>query len=71
MEIELNNYPVAVLGAGTMGEGIAQTAASAGHPVMLYDISLQQLENAIENIVKRLERSMKKEKLLLKKEIKF
>ena len=71
MQIELNNYPVAVLGAGTMGEGIAQTVASAGHPVMLYDVSPQQLENAIENIAKRLERSVKKEKSMLKKEIKF
>ena len=43
MQIEANNYPVAVLGAGTMGEGITQIAASAGHPVMLYDVSQQQL----------------------------
>ena len=63
MQIEANNYPVAVLGAGTMGEGIAQIAASAGHPVMLYDVSQQQLETALENIAKRLERSVKKEKI--------
>jgi len=29
--------PVAVVGAGTMGAGIAQVAAVAGHPVILYD----------------------------------
>ena len=29
--------PVAVIGAGTMGAGIAQVAAVAGHPVILYD----------------------------------
>ncbi len=29
--------PVAVVGAGTMGAGIAQVAAVAGHPVMVYD----------------------------------
>ena len=29
--------PVAVIGAGTMGAGIAQVAAAAGHPVLLYD----------------------------------
>ena len=63
MQIEANNYPVAVLGAGTMGEGIAQIAATAGHPVMLYDVSQQQLETALENIAKRLERSVKKEKI--------
>ena len=28
---------VAVIGAGTMGSGIAQVAASAGHRVLLYD----------------------------------
>lgn len=28
---------IAVLGAGTMGAGIAQLAASAGHPVILHD----------------------------------
>ncbi|HTQ88231.1 MAG TPA: 3-hydroxyacyl-CoA dehydrogenase [Streptosporangiaceae bacterium] len=29
--------PIAVIGAGTMGAGIAQVAAVAGHPVILYD----------------------------------
>ena len=28
---------VAVIGAGTMGSGIAVVAAAAGHPVLLYD----------------------------------
>ncbi len=28
---------VAVIGAGTMGAGIAQVAAKAGHPVLLFD----------------------------------
>lgn len=32
------NTPVAVIGAGTMGAGIAQIAAEAGHPVMLFDM---------------------------------
>ena len=40
MEIKAEDYTVAVMGAGTMGRGIAQVAASAGHPVMLYDLSL-------------------------------
>ena len=39
MKIEVGNYPVAVMGAGTMGRGIARVAASAGHPVMLYDVA--------------------------------
>ena len=29
--------PVAVIGAGTMGAGIAQVAALAGHQVLIYD----------------------------------
>jgi len=32
-----NSKPVAVIGAGTMGAGIAQVAAAAGHRVFLYD----------------------------------
>ena len=31
------SVPVAVIGAGTMGAGIAQVAAAAGHVVLLYD----------------------------------
>ena len=32
-----NEVPVGVVGAGTMGAGIAQVAATAGHPVLLCD----------------------------------
>ena len=63
MQIESKCYPVAVLGAGTMGEGIAQIAATSGHPVILYDVSQSQTQGAIENIAKRLERSVNKEKI--------
>jgi 3-hydroxybutyryl-CoA dehydrogenase len=31
--------PIAVVGAGTMGAGIAQVAAVAGHPVTVYDVA--------------------------------
>ena len=63
MEVEAENYPVAVMGAGTMGRGIARVAASAGHPVMLYDVSEKQTRDAIEFIGKRLENSFKKGKI--------
>ena len=67
MQIEANNYTIAVLGAGTMGEGIAQIAGTAGHPVLLYDVSQEQTQSAIENIDKRLQRSVNKEKITDKK----
>ena len=47
MEIEAENYIVAVMGAGTMGRGIAQVAALAGDPVMLYDIDEKHTQDAI------------------------
>lgn len=39
-------FPVAVIGAGTMGAGIAQIAAQAGHPVALVDASQAALDRA-------------------------
>ena len=63
MEIEAGNYPVAVMGAGTMGRGIAQVAASAGDPVMLYDVSEKHTQDAIEFIGQRLEESFQKGKI--------
>ena len=47
MEIEADDYTIAVIGAGTMGRGIAQAAASAGHPVMLYDATEKHTQDAI------------------------
>jgi 3-hydroxybutyryl-CoA dehydrogenase len=37
MTINLQDTPVLVVGAGIMGAGIAQTAAQAGHKVLLFD----------------------------------
>jgi 3-hydroxybutyryl-CoA dehydrogenase len=47
---------IAVLGAGTMGHGIAHAAVSAGYETILYDVSAESLEkalNAIATIVAR------------------
>jgi 3-hydroxybutyryl-CoA dehydrogenase len=41
---------VTVLGAGTMGHGIAQLYAQAGYDVFLYDIKAEFLTNAVERI---------------------
>lgn len=53
---------VGVVGAGAMGEGIAQVAASAGHVVHLYDTRPEAAVQAIERIVQRLHRSVEKGK---------
>jgi 3-hydroxybutyryl-CoA dehydrogenase len=46
---------IAVLGAGTMGHGIAEAFAMYGYDVNLYDISLQQLQTAKQEITEELE----------------
>ncbi|WP_257017878.1 3-hydroxyacyl-CoA dehydrogenase [Serratia fonticola] len=45
---------VAVIGAGTMGIGIAQVAAAAGHQVKLFDIALPAASRALEQLGQRL-----------------
>jgi 3-hydroxybutyryl-CoA dehydrogenase len=46
----MNISKVAVVGAGTMGSGIAQVAAAAGCEVLLHDASMSALSGAIESI---------------------
>ena len=52
-----------MVGAGTMGRGIAQVAALAGHPVMLYDVAGKNTKDALEFIGQRLEDSFQKGKI--------
>jgi 3-hydroxybutyryl-CoA dehydrogenase len=54
---------VAVLGAGTMGNGIAQVFARAGYQVILRDVEQRFLDCALETIAKNLDREIKKGKL--------
>ena len=54
---------IAVIGAGTMGNGIAHVFAQNGHDVKLIDISEQSLEKAVQTIGKNLDRQVKKEKI--------
>lgn len=49
---------VAVLGAGTMGHGIAQVAAAAGYRVSLHDIDPDVLEKALGQVRKNLEKGV-------------
>jgi 3-hydroxybutyryl-CoA dehydrogenase len=54
---------VAVLGAGTMGNGIAQVFAQHGHPVVLRDLGQPILDRALGNIEKSLAKLAEKGKL--------
>jgi 3-hydroxybutyryl-CoA dehydrogenase len=52
---------IGVIGAGTMGNGIAQTAANAGFDVVMCDISQDVVDRGFSNIGKSLDRFIKKE----------
>ena len=54
---------VAVVGAGTMGHGIAQVIAASGYPVSLIDLDQTILERSMQKIRKSLERMVKAGKL--------
>ena len=53
---------VAVLGAGTMGNGIAHAFARAGYHVFLRDVEKRFLDRALDTISKNLDREIKKGK---------
>lgn len=54
---------ICVLGAGLMGNGIAQVCAQAGYNVTLRDIEQRFIDTGMASIKKNLERSVKKEKI--------
>ena len=54
---------IAVIGAGTMGNGIAHTFAQKNYQVTLIDISKQSLEKALSTISKNLDRMVSKDKI--------
>ena len=51
---------VAVLGAGTMGNGIAHVFARAGYKVILRDVEQRYLDRGMDTIAKNLDREIKK-----------
>jgi len=57
----MNN--ITVIGAGTMGNGIAHTFAQFGYQVALVDISQDALDKALAKIGKNLDRMVAKEKI--------
>jgi len=58
-----NNHQVAVIGAGTMGNGIAHVFAQNGYPVTMIDISSEALERGMNSIRQNLDRMVQKEKI--------
>ena len=59
----MNIETVGVVGAGTMGNGIAQVCAAAGLKVIMQDIGKAQVERGINTIATSLDRLIKKEKI--------
>lgn len=57
------NQEISVIGAGTMGNGIAHVFAQAGFSVTIVDVSLSQLDKAIATIQKNFDRQIAKGKL--------
>src|SRR6187455_2706983 len=51
---------IAVIGAGTMGNGIAHVFAQHGFKVALIDVSVPQLDNALATITRNLDRQVSK-----------
>jgi 3-hydroxybutyryl-CoA dehydrogenase len=54
---------IGVIGAGQMGAGIAQVAATAGYQVKLFDTNKQSLDKGIAGITSLLSKAVEKEKI--------
>src|SRR6185369_12534514 len=59
----VNPVTIGVVGAGTMGNGIAQVAARAGHNVILNDVSEEFLSRGMSAVDKSLQRDVDKDRL--------
>ena len=60
---------IAVIGSGTMGNGIAHVFAQFGYKVNLIDVNADALKKAIDTISKNLDRQIAKEKRRLYEEV--
>lgn len=54
---------ILVVGAGTMGHGIAQTAAVAGYEVMMMDVDPDQLDRAQQAIARSVNKLLEKDRI--------
>jgi 3-hydroxybutyryl-CoA dehydrogenase len=55
---------IGIIGAGTMGNGIAQTAAASGFQVVMCDIKDEFVQRGFDAIGKSLDRFVKKETMI-------
>lgn len=53
---------VAILGAGTMGHGIAQVCAASGRATILYDVTPELAQRGLDNIKKTLDKAVELQK---------
>jgi 3-hydroxybutyryl-CoA dehydrogenase len=58
-----NEFKIAVIGSGTMGNGIAHVSAQSGFKTLLVDIDKNQLKKALEAIDINLDRQIKKKNI--------
>lgn len=63
MSVSINDHLVTVIGAGTMGNGIAHVFAQNGYAVTLMDISADALSKGMATITKNLDRMVAKERI--------
>ncbi len=56
----IENFKIAVIGSGTMGNGIAHVSAQSGFETLLVDINEDQLKKALSTIEKNLDRQINK-----------
>lgn len=54
---------IGVIGAGSMGQGIAQVCAIAGYEILFYDVDLKVVEKAIQNIDRNFDQAIEKGKI--------
>ncbi len=55
---------IGIIGAGTMGQGIAQVCAQAGYEVLFYDVQQELMEKAQKKIEKSLSQLVEKSKII-------
>jgi 3-hydroxybutyryl-CoA dehydrogenase len=61
--VEVKISKVGVVGAGTMGQGIAQVCAASGFDVVLHDVSPEAIDRGLDRIERNLQRMVSKEKI--------